>query len=115
MTGCAGKKPAASPPGGSGSLVGDGGSTHSPGANPKLIVTPENAIVGKVVRVNLEARFVVVNFPIGRLPAKDQRLSLFRHGLKVAEIVITGPQIDDNVVADVVTGEFQVGDEARSF
>ena len=115
ISGCGDKTTAASNSGGSGALAGSGGSNKPPGASQKLIVTPDSAAVGKVVRVNLEGRFVILKFPLGRLPAKDQRLSLYRRGLKVGEIVITGPQFDDNVVADVVTGEFQVGDEARSF
>jgi hypothetical protein len=79
----------------------------------KLIVTPANSLVGKVARINTAARFVVLNFPIGTLPVIDQRLNLYRQGLKVGEVRVTGPQFDDNVVADVVTGDAQVGDEAR--
>ena len=48
--------------------------------------TPETALVGKVIRVNAAARFAVMSFPIGRLPALEQRLSVYRLGLKTGEI-----------------------------
>ena len=82
-------------------------------AAPKLIVTPELMLAGKVVRFNSEGRFVVLNFPIGHLPGPDQRLYVYRQGLKVGEVKVTGPQRDDNTVADIVTGEAQPGDEVR--
>ena len=82
--------------------------------NQTLIVTPENALVGKVALVNATARFVVLNFPLGKMAAVDQRLNLYRRGLKVGEVKVTGPQQADNIVADLVAGEADVGDEARS-
>ncbi len=88
--------------------------TNAPPDNPKFIVTPETTPVGKVVRVNDNARFAVLNFPVGTMPGMEQRLNVYRHGLKVGEVKVTGPQQDDNTVADIVTGEVQVGDELRS-
>jgi hypothetical protein len=80
----------------------------------RLIVTPENALVGKVATVNAAGRFVVLNFPLGKMAAVGQSLDLYRRGLKVGEVKVTGPQRDDNVVADLVTGDAEAGDEARS-
>ena len=34
----------------------------------------------------------------------DQILFLYRDGLKVGEVKITGPQRDNDIVADLVTG-----------
>lgn len=79
----------------------------------KLIVTPENGLVGKVEMVNQNARYVVLSFPIGHLPAMEQRLSVYRNGLKVGEVKVSGPQIEDNVVADIVQGDSGPGDEVR--
>ncbi len=79
----------------------------------KLIVTPETGLAGRVVKVNMSGRFVVLNFPIGHLPVLDQRLNIYRLGLKVGEVRVTGPQLDDNVVADLVLGEAVPGDEVR--
>jgi hypothetical protein len=33
--------------------------------------------------------------------------------LKVAEISVTGPQREDSIVADIVAGEAEVGDDVR--
>ena len=78
-----------------------------------LMVSPDKALAGKVVRVNSGARFVVLNFPIGRMPAIDQRMSVYRSGMKMGEVKITGPQMDDNIIADLVKGEASPGDEVR--
>lgn len=84
-------------------------------SNPTpTIVTPSDSQSGKVVAFNAAGRFVVLNFPSAPLPKMDQKLFLYRAGLKVAEIRITGPESDDNTVADVVTGDAQVGDEVRN-
>jgi hypothetical protein len=88
-------------------------STNSSAGDQKFIVTAETMLVGKVVRVNENARFAVLNFPVGTMPGVQQRLNVYRRGLKVGEVKVTGPQQDDNTVADVVNGEVQVGDELR--
>jgi len=82
-------------------------------ANQKMIVTPESALVGKVATVNQPGKFVVLNFPIGHLPVVQQHLNVYRQGLKVGELKVTGPQLDDNIVADLVAGESEPGDEVR--
>jgi hypothetical protein len=84
------------------------------GTNDTLVVTPQIASMGKVAVVNTTARFVVLNFPIGKMATVDQRFDVYRRGLKVGEVKITGPQRQDNIVADLVAGEAQAGDEARS-
>lgn len=80
----------------------------------KLIVVPDNLLAGKVAVFNATGRFVVVFFPSGNLPAIDQRMGVFRRGLKVGEVKISGPQRDDNIVADLVEGDAQAGDEVRA-
>jgi hypothetical protein len=77
-------------------------------------VTPGNALVGKVKRVNPAARFVVLSFPIGQLPAADQQFGVYRRGLKVGEIKITGQQLNEYIVADILDGEAEEGDEVRN-
>jgi hypothetical protein len=79
----------------------------------QTIVTPDNSLTGKVVSYNSVGRFVVLGFPVGQMAKMDQTLFLYRAGLKVAEIKITGPQRDNNTVADLVGGDAQVGDEVR--
>ena len=55
----------------------------------------------------------MLSFPVGQMPKPDQSLFLYRDGMKVGEVKITGPQRENNIVADLVTGEAQVGDEVR--
>ncbi len=80
----------------------------------RVIVTPAKGLSGTVVRVNDTLRYAVLNFPFGTLPPKEQKINVYRRGLKVGEVLITGPQQDDNIVADVVTGEVQAGDNLRT-
>jgi len=88
--------------------------TGTTGSSTNMVVTPEMMSMGRVVRVNESARFVVMNFPAGGLPSNGQRLYVYRQGLKVGEVRVTPPQSDDNAVADIVNGEAQVGDEIRA-
>ena len=80
---------------------------------PQTIVTPDNSLTARVVSYNAAGRFVVLSFPVGQMPKLEQSLFLYRDGLKVGEVKVTGPQRDNNIVADLVTGEAQVGDEVR--
>jgi len=91
-----------------------GMSTGTTNSHQQLIVTAAVTPKGKVMRVNESARFAVLNFPVGSLPAVGQRLDVYRHGLKVGEVKVTGPQQDDNTVADITNGEAQDGDELRA-
>jgi hypothetical protein len=82
--------------------------------SPTVIVTPAPGNPGRITSVNPAGRFVVITYPIGvPLPSLEQKLDVYRAGLKVAEIKITGPARDLNTVADVTTGECQPGDEVR--
>ncbi len=110
VAGCASRTAPASP---SAAPSRARGAAVSP-TNQVLIVTPETVLVGRVALVDGNARCVVLSFPVGRMAAADQRLSLYRRGLKVGEVKVTGWQRENNIVADLVAGEAQVGDEARS-
>jgi hypothetical protein len=86
----------------------------TPGATASQpIVTPDNSLTARVVSYNASGRFAVLSFPVGRMPRLEQGLFLYRDGMKVGEVKITGPQNENNIVADLVTGEAQVGDEVR--
>ena len=78
-----------------------------------LIVTPMPVLTGRVTSYNAPGRFVVLNFPVGHLPQLEQRLDVYRQGIKVGEVKVTGPQRDDHIVADVTQGEVEAGDEVR--
>ena len=77
---------------------------------PAPIVTPDFSLAAKVVSVNTIGRFVVLSFPASLMPKVEQTLFLYRAGLKTAEVRVTGPQQDNNIVADLVSGDAQVGD-----
>jgi hypothetical protein len=69
---------------------------------------------GRVDRVNPKPPYVILSFPIGSLPRVDTHLNVYRNNIKVAEVRVTLPQQDNLTAADVIAGECQVGDEARS-
>lgn len=85
----------------------------APASVPQPIVTPDTSVAGRVASYNDVGRFVVLSFPVGHVPTIGQSLFLYRNGFKVAAIRITGPQRDENIVADVVSGDAQMGDEVR--
>ncbi len=84
--------------------------TRSPDA-PSVTSTSNS---GKVAMVNLNARFVVMTFSIGDVPPINQKLHVYRNGLKVAEVKVTGPRRDNNTVADLLSGEAQVNDDVHA-
>jgi hypothetical protein len=98
LCGCARKKAGQAPP--------------SPRAGRPT--APAKAAMGGIVsRVEPVGRFVVLSFPPDQMPAMDQSLNVYRHGAKVAQLKVSGPRRDNNIVADIVTGAPEVGDEAR--
>ena len=78
-----------------------------------IIVTPAGSDSGRITSVNASARFVVITYPVGTLPGPERRLNVYRSGLKVAELKVTGPSQDINTVADILAGECEAGDEVR--
>jgi hypothetical protein len=76
-------------------------------------VTPDESLTATVAMYDATGRFVVLNFPADNLPKNDQVLFLYRAGLKVGEIKVTGPQRDNTTVADLLSGEAKTGDEVR--
>ena len=80
---------------------------------PSPHVPPALRPVGRVALVNNEARFVVINFPPGAVPQAGQPLNVNHNGLKIGEVKVTGPQRDNDTVADLITGQAYVGDEVK--
>jgi hypothetical protein len=90
--------------------------TGSAPQKPKPIVTPETVLSGRVTLVNAEARYVVLTFPAGHLPALEQHLNLYRRGLKVGELKVSGSpadQLGENIVAYILAGDAEKGDEVK--
>ena len=82
-------------------------------AGPRPEVTLDTAVLGSVVSVNPALRFLVMDFPIRKLPVLDQRLNVYRNGQKVGEVKVTGPGRDTTIAGDILVGEARVGDEVR--
>jgi hypothetical protein len=78
---------------------------------PKARLDPR--VHGRIASVNPALRFVVMEFPVWRLPAPEQWLNVYRGEQKVGEIRVTGPTIDTTVAGDLVAGEAQPGDRVR--
>ncbi|MBU6408852.1 MAG: hypothetical protein KGR98_00565 [Verrucomicrobia bacterium] len=77
------------------------------------IVAPASSPEGTVMAFNAVGQFVVLSFPPGQLPSIGQMFSVYHNGLKVGEVKISGPQSENNIVADVIEGHAAVGDKAR--
>jgi len=89
------------------------GKSDAPGA-PAAIVTPAQSAPGRIASVNSTARHVVITYPVGLpLPAIERHLNIYRAGLKVAEVKVSRERMDVNLIADILAGECQVGDEVR--
>jgi hypothetical protein len=99
LSGCAGKKTNQAPP---------APRAGTPAAFAKA------SVGGIVSRVEPVARFVVLSFPPDQVPAVDQGLNIYRQGAKIAQVKVSGPRRDNSIVADVISGVPEVGDEARA-
>ncbi len=73
----------------------------------------QTVLSGRIKSVNEKAGFVIVSFPLGKMPLIGQKLWIYRDGNRVGVIKITGPQMDFNVAADIIEGEAKVDDEVR--
>ena len=76
-------------------------------------VTLDEAVLGTVVFVDSTLRFLVMDFPVRKLPVLEQRLNVYRNDRKVGEVKVTGPGRDTTIAGDIMVGEVQVGDEVR--
>ena len=76
-------------------------------------VTLDEAVLGTVVFVDSTLRFLVMDFPVRKLPVLEQRLNVYRNDRKVGEVKVTGPGRDTTIAGDIMFGVVQVGDEVR--
>ena len=115
LVGCSAKSPAEKSTFGLRHVPPPGATISRTNATPITVTPAPGTVYGKVAHVNPTARFVVLTYPLGKLPPIEKRLSVYRNGMKVAELKVTGPARDQNTVADITAGEAQPGDEARDF
>jgi len=81
--------------------------------NGNTIMTLSNTEYGKVYSVNTALHFAVLDYSLKSLPNIGDRLFIYRQGIKVAEVRVSGPQMNSNIVADILAGEVKTGDEVR--
>ena len=84
---------------------------------PPQSVAPAPSEVGsepaKIVSVNPELRFVVIDFDTSPMAPVGTRLSVYRGGKEVGAVRVTEPARAQLATADIVQGEARVGDEVR--
>ena len=81
--------------------------------HPTVHVLPMDASVGRVTTVNLPLKFVVLDFSLSRLPQAGDSLELTRNGKPVGELKTGFHNRESTIVADIIAGVPEVGDEAR--
>jgi hypothetical protein len=90
---------------------------ESPAATPTnassaAIVLPTS---GRIERVNLGKRFVVIDYTLGGMPALESLVNVYRNDQKVGELRLSGPEKNGFVAADILDGFIQVDDEVRVY
>ena len=81
-----------------------------PAAEPKAKAAEVSA---KVVMVNKEMKFVVLEFSTSAVPTAGSQFSVYRGKERVATVKASEPMKPPLVTADVLDGEVRKGDEVR--
>lgn len=105
-------KDAAPPPPGKNKSAPPKSAPGQPSSAP--VIEPVSAFSGRVVLVNGSLKYVVVEGTLGRVPAADQVLNVYREGQKVGVVVVSSQSRGANFAADLAQGEVRVGDTVRS-
>ena len=118
LTGCGGfrNKPAPAPAYGAASANANAqtaAAVTSPANTNQSQLLLSTTSVGRVASVNVTAKFVVLQFPLGQVPPVDTRMVVYHGDAKTAEVKITGPAQDDLTVADILLGTVQENDQVR--
>lgn len=85
----------------------------TPSGQTNFVIAPAIVAAGRVASVNAQARFAVVNFPVGQVPARDTRFAIYHSGQRVGSLRISGPAEGTFTVGDIIAGSAQDGDEVR--
>ena len=110
-------------------IKGIGGTSNDPEAQPvtqRPVVKPVNQppggtvqppkVVGgqgKVMLVDKELGFIVVDFTYSQLPPAEQRYYVYRGNQQVGEVITTGQSDETFLVADINKGDIRAGDLIR--
>jgi hypothetical protein len=106
--GCSGSRPSAprTPPP---QRIGERTNATAVSVSPATIAPA----TGRIARVNPDGAFVILSYPLGKVPPVGRRLSVYRNGMKVGELKVSEPQYQQHTAADIMAGEARAGDEAR--
>ena len=77
-------------------------------------VAPASPAPAKIVLVNTQLRYVILDFAATRLPGSGQRLSVYRNSQKIGQIRTSSESSGTNIAADIIFGDLQLGDEVRA-
>lgn len=98
-----------------GCAASPGGKPTSPeGTNSVPVIRPLDGSVGRIVRVQSALRFVVVDYRLNQPPAPEQRLAVYREGVRIGELKAGYIRRETTVSADILSGDPQEGDEVRA-
>jgi hypothetical protein len=80
---------------------------------PVRLIRPLDGQVGQVISINMRLGFVVLDYSLTGLPRLGDVLDLWRQQSIVGRLKVSGPILNTTAVADIVSGNPQVGDLAR--
>lgn len=80
---------------------------------PVRLIQPLDGQVGQVLSINTRLGFVVLDYSLTGLPRLGDVLDLWRQQSIVGRLKVSGPILNTTAVADIVSGNPQVGDLAR--
>jgi hypothetical protein len=97
-------------------LLGCSVTNQAPGPGPtpdSPALLPDDRVEGRVVTVNPALRYVVIDFGLRHPPGLGQHLVVYRQGVKVGEVKVTGPMLGSAGAGDILSGQAAVGDIVR--
>ena len=78
--------------------------------NTRILTEPMGSAKGVILKVNTNAKFVVIKFQYRAVPTVGKVLSVMRNGEKVGQIKMTKPIRSPHGTADIIEGDVQRGD-----
>ena len=100
------------------------GCAHGPSRAEKAAPNPKpdetqvapfqfSAAPARIVSINAQYRFVVINFSSRTLPSLGTKLPVYRDDQRVGMIQLTEPVRAQFATADILEGDLRAGDEVR--
>jgi hypothetical protein len=84
-----------------------------PTTSVRIVPAQPEEVPATIRKVDDTYHFVVIDFSSRAMPPVGTHLIVYRDGKPVGEVRITEPSRAQFATADILTGDLQVGDEAR--